>query len=108
MKTYVVRRLLALIPVSLAAPSVVTLYECPLDLSGVLVVGISQSGESTDTNAVLADARRRGATTIGITTSTVSMKTVDPFKAASHNERTALDGGIAALSRIGRGSARHQ
>jgi len=55
------------IPVSLAAPSVVTLYECPLDLSGVLVVGISQSGESTDTNAVLEDARRRGAMTIGIT-----------------------------------------
>jgi glutamine---fructose-6-phosphate transaminase (isomerizing) len=55
------------IPVSLAAPSVVTLYECPLDLTGVLVVGISQSGESTDTNAVLADARRRGAMTVGIT-----------------------------------------
>jgi glucosamine--fructose-6-phosphate aminotransferase (isomerizing) len=33
----------------------------------VLVVGISQSGESTDTNAVLADARSRGATTLGIT-----------------------------------------
>jgi len=30
-------------------------------------VGISQSGESTDTNAVLADARSRGATTLGIT-----------------------------------------
>jgi glucosamine--fructose-6-phosphate aminotransferase (isomerizing) len=55
------------IPVSLAAPSILTLYECPLDLRDVLVVGISQSGESTDTNAVLADARERGATTIGIT-----------------------------------------
>jgi glutamine---fructose-6-phosphate transaminase (isomerizing) len=54
------------IPVSLAAPSVVTLYETPLDLSGVLVVGISQSGESTDTNAVLEDARRRNAVTVGI------------------------------------------
>jgi glucosamine--fructose-6-phosphate aminotransferase (isomerizing) len=32
-----------------------------------LVVGISQSGESTDTNAVLEDARKRGATTVGIT-----------------------------------------
>ena len=49
------------IPVSLAAPSVLTLYASPLNLRDVLVVGISQSGESTDTNAVLADARRRGA-----------------------------------------------
>src|SRR5579872_3450579 len=55
------------IPVSLAAPSVLTLYASPLDLTDVLVVGISQSGESTDTNAVLEDARRRGAVTVGIT-----------------------------------------
>ncbi len=55
------------IPVSLVAPSVLTLYQCPVDLSGVLVVGISQSGESTDTNAVLEDARARGAITVGIT-----------------------------------------
>ena len=31
------------------------------------MVGISQSGESTDTNAVLEDARLRGAVTVGIT-----------------------------------------
>src|ERR1019366_9556182 len=55
------------IPVSLAAPSVTTLYRCPLELDDVLVVGISQSGESTDTNAVLEDARSRGAATVGIT-----------------------------------------
>jgi glucosamine--fructose-6-phosphate aminotransferase (isomerizing) len=55
------------IPVSLAAPSVLTLYASPVDMREVLVVGISQSGESTDTNAVLADARSRGATTLGIT-----------------------------------------
>jgi glucosamine--fructose-6-phosphate aminotransferase (isomerizing) len=55
------------IPVSLAAPSILTLYESPIDLLDVLVVGISQSGESTDTNAVLEDARKRGATTVGIT-----------------------------------------
>jgi glutamine---fructose-6-phosphate transaminase (isomerizing) len=55
------------IPVSLAAPSVATLYGCPLDLSDVLVVGISQSGESTDTIAVLEDARSRGTFTVGIT-----------------------------------------
>ena len=44
-----------------------TLYASPVDLRDTLVVGISQSGESTDTNAVLADARSRGATTLGIT-----------------------------------------
>src|ERR1700691_1862462 len=55
------------IPVSLAAPSVLTLYESALQLRDVLVVGISQSGESTNTNAVLEDARKRGATTVGIT-----------------------------------------
>jgi glucosamine--fructose-6-phosphate aminotransferase (isomerizing) len=55
------------IPVSLAAPSILTLYGCPVDLHDVVVIGISQSGESTDTNAVLEDARRQGAATIGIT-----------------------------------------
>lgn len=55
------------IPVSLAAPSVVTLYHSSLNFRDTLVVGISQSGESTDTNAYLEDARRRGALTVGIT-----------------------------------------
>src|SRR5689334_20192602 len=55
------------IPVSLAAPSVTTLYEAPLDYRDALVVGISQSGESTDTNLVLERARAAGALTLGIT-----------------------------------------
>jgi glutamine---fructose-6-phosphate transaminase (isomerizing) len=55
------------IPVSLAAPSILTLYGRPVDLEDVAVIGISQSGESTDTNAVLEDARKQGAVTIGIT-----------------------------------------
>jgi glucosamine--fructose-6-phosphate aminotransferase (isomerizing) len=55
------------IPVSLAAPSVTTLYHSPLKLEGALVVAISQSGESTDTNVVLEDAKRSGAMTLGIT-----------------------------------------
>src|ERR1043165_5899067 len=41
------------IPVSLAAPSIFTLYQATLELKDVLVVAISQSGESTDTNLVL-------------------------------------------------------
>ena len=55
------------IPVSLAAPSVSTLYRSPLRLDGALLVAISQSGESTDTNVVLEQARAHGAFTIGIT-----------------------------------------
>ena len=37
------------IPVSLAAPSIATLYEARVDYRDALVVAISQSGESTDT-----------------------------------------------------------
>jgi glucosamine--fructose-6-phosphate aminotransferase (isomerizing) len=55
------------IPVSLAAPSIYSLYNADLDLRDVLVVAISQSGESTDTNLVLERARAKGALTIGIT-----------------------------------------
>ena len=55
------------IPVSLAAPSVYTLYQAKIDLREALVVAISQSGESTDTNLVLERAKEAGAITIGIT-----------------------------------------
>lgn len=55
------------IPVSLAAPSVFTLYGATVDLRDTLVVAISQSGESTDTNLVLERARTAGAVTVGIT-----------------------------------------
>src|ERR1017187_2479756 len=55
------------IPVSLAAPSISTLYEARLDYRDSLVVGLSQSGESTDTNLVLERARAQGALTLGIT-----------------------------------------
>ena len=55
------------IPVSLAAPSILTLYNARPDYRDALVVGISQSGESTDTNLVLERARARGALTLGIT-----------------------------------------
>ena len=51
----------------LAAPSMITLYDATVDCEGMLAVAISQSGESTDTNAVLAYARKAGALTVGIT-----------------------------------------
>src|SRR5687768_14172713 len=55
------------IPVSLAAPSIFTLYGGAIDVRDALVVAISQSGESTDTNLVLECARAAGAVTVGIT-----------------------------------------
>jgi glutamine---fructose-6-phosphate transaminase (isomerizing) len=55
------------IPVSLAAPSVHTLYGARLNYKDALVIGISQSGESTDTNEVLENARKSGAVTVAIT-----------------------------------------
>ena len=51
------------IPVSLAAPSVHSIYDARLNYKDALVVGISQSGESTDISAVLAQARQAGAMT---------------------------------------------
>ena len=55
------------IPVALAAPSVVSLYGVKVDYRDTLVVALSQSGESTDTNMVLQRAREQGALTLGIT-----------------------------------------
>jgi glucosamine--fructose-6-phosphate aminotransferase (isomerizing) len=60
------------IPVSLAAPSVWTLYGSRPVLDNAMVVGISQSGESTDVNLVLERAREAGAFTIAITNEAAS------------------------------------
>jgi glucosamine--fructose-6-phosphate aminotransferase (isomerizing) len=55
------------IPVALAAPSLFTSYGRPPRLDGALVVGISQSGESPDLVAVVAEGRRQGRPTLAIT-----------------------------------------
>jgi glucosamine--fructose-6-phosphate aminotransferase (isomerizing) len=55
------------VPVVFATPSLYTLYEQPPRLTGALVIGISQSGESPDVNAVVAEARRQGRPTIALT-----------------------------------------
>ena len=55
------------IPVSLAAPSVHTLYHSALNLRDALVVGVSQSGQATDVNLALESCRKQGAYTLGIT-----------------------------------------
>ncbi len=53
--------------VSLAAPSVFTLYHAKLNLNKTLMLGISQSGESTDVIEMVKQAKAMGALTAGIT-----------------------------------------
>jgi glucosamine--fructose-6-phosphate aminotransferase (isomerizing) len=53
--------------VSLATPSLHTLYHAPPRLTNALVVGISQSGQSPDIVAVLEEGRRQGRPTMAIT-----------------------------------------
>src|ERR1044071_3191568 len=63
------------IPVSLAAPSVHTIYNAKLKLNRALVIGVSQSGEGEDINRVLENARDGGACTVGITNEASSSMT---------------------------------
>lgn len=60
------------IPVSLAAPSVYTLYGAKMRLDRALVVGVSQSGEGSDINEVLEQSKKFGAFTLGITNNRAS------------------------------------
>ncbi len=55
------------VPVALAAPSVYTLYDARPNLSGVFMLGISQSGQATDVVQALATGRATGALTACIT-----------------------------------------
>jgi glucosamine--fructose-6-phosphate aminotransferase (isomerizing) len=55
------------LPVGLATPSLFSVYQEPPTLRGALVAGISQSGQSKDIVAVLAEGRRQGVPTLAIT-----------------------------------------
>ncbi len=55
------------LPVALATPSLFTIYRAPPRLTGALVIGISQSGQSPDIVGVVAEGRRQGALTLAIT-----------------------------------------
>ena len=58
--------------VALAVPSLFTLYGTPPRLGRALTIGISQSGQSPDVVAVLAEARRQGGATLAITNDAAS------------------------------------
>ncbi|MGD2205552.1 MAG: SIS domain-containing protein [Anaerolineae bacterium] len=55
------------LPVGLATPSLFSVYRQPPRLEDSLIIGISQSGQSTDIVAVLREGRRQGAPTLAIT-----------------------------------------
>ena len=69
------------IPVSLAAPSVITRYKSEMKYPRTLVVGISQSGAAPDVAEVLSYMAERGHPTLAITNTTGSRLT----KVASHS-----------------------
>ncbi len=56
-------------PVSLAAPSVITLYGSRMDYKNALVIGVTQSGMAEDVREVLKCANGQGALTVAITNS---------------------------------------
>jgi glucosamine--fructose-6-phosphate aminotransferase (isomerizing) len=55
------------IPVTLAAPSLFSIYKKPPNLKDMVVIGISQSGESPDLLAVVEEANRQNCQTLAIT-----------------------------------------
>lgn len=62
-----VLELLTGLPVSLAAPSVMTRYGADLRFEHSLVIGVSQSGEASDVIEVIKTAQRHGAVTAAVT-----------------------------------------
>lgn len=55
------------VQVALATPSLFTMYGAPPDLNEAFVIGVSQSGQSPDIVAVLAEAKEQGRPTLAIT-----------------------------------------
>lgn len=55
------------VPCTLGTPSVFTKYGAHVDLSGMLVIGVSQSGKAEDVIEVIKSAKSDGAITVAIT-----------------------------------------
>src|SRR5919202_2979945 len=55
------------VPTALASTSSFTLYESRMNLKGVLVVGVSQSGESQDVLETVRRSGELGASTVTVT-----------------------------------------
>ncbi len=65
------------VPVSLAAPSVLTRFGSRLNYPKTLCIGISQSGAAPDVSEVLADLRSQGHSTLAITNTEGSRLTTE-------------------------------
>lgn len=61
------------VPCTLGTPSVFTKYGAHVNLAGMLVVGVSQSGKAEDVIAVLESAKADGAITVALTNNTESV-----------------------------------
>lgn len=68
---YAIETLIGL-PVSLAAPSVFTMYNKQVDMKNSFVIGISQSGKAADAIEVVKSAAAQGAVTMSVTNFTDS------------------------------------
>jgi glucosamine--fructose-6-phosphate aminotransferase (isomerizing) len=79
---YLLEHLVGL-PVVLAAPSLVTIYKAKPRFKDYLVIGVSQSGQGPDINAVIKLAASQGAETLGITN--------DPKSGLARTARTILN-----------------
>src|SRR5262245_45897404 len=55
------------LPAGLASPSAITLFGARPDLRDALVIGVSQSGGSSDLTEVIETARESGALTVAVT-----------------------------------------
>jgi len=78
---YLLEHLVGL-PVVLAAPSLITIYKAKPRFKDYLVIGVSQSGQGPDINAVIKLAASQGAETLGITN--------DPKSGLAKAARTVL------------------
>ncbi len=85
---------LAGLPVAPAAPSLHTLYGTPPRMTGALVVGISQSGQSPDVVEVVEEGRKQGRPTVAFTN--------DPRLAAGAHRRARVQPVRDAGARGGR------
>jgi glutamine---fructose-6-phosphate transaminase (isomerizing) len=100
---------LLMLPVTLASPSLTTSYDSSPRLERMLVIGISQSGESPDVCAVVANAGEQGQVTVAITNApssplaSVAAHVIDICAGAEHSVAatktyTASLAAVAALA----------
>ena len=97
--------------VGLATPSLFTIYKQTPNFESALILGISQSGQSPDIVAVLAEGQRQGALTVAITNDVESplAKNADfTVNMRAGEEKSVFDCGCCLwiTGRIGTG--RHQ